>query len=107
HDKTTWQTMMAGQSTDQYTYNPATNTVTSGADGITESQLYPVKNGSPGNWGTIKVGVSNNSTSTLGAQIRYGITPDQLATFPDSTIQLHAILTPPSLTLSSHPSITA
>ena len=31
--------------------------------------------GSPGNWGTINVGVSNNSTSILGAQIRYGITP--------------------------------
>jgi Flp pilus assembly protein TadG len=106
-DKTTWQTMMAGQSTDQYTYDTATNTVSSGADGITESQLYPVKNGSPGNWGTIKVGVSNNSTSTLGAQIRYGITPDQLATFPNSTIQLDSSLSPPSITFQGDPGISA
>src|SRR6185312_16862307 len=35
-DKTTWLAMLAGsgQSTDQYTYNSSTNTVTSGADGI-------------------------------------------------------------------------
>ena len=106
-DKTTWQTMMAGQSSDQYTYNAATNTVTAGADGITESQLYPVSSGSPGNWGTIKVGVSNNSTSVLGSQIRYGITPAQLATFSNSTIQLDSTLNPPSITFPGNPGISA
>jgi Flp pilus assembly protein TadG len=106
-DKTTWQTMMAGQSTDQYTYNSSTNTVTSGADGITESLLYPVKNGSPGNWGTIKVGVSNNSTAVLGAQIANGITPAQLATFPNSTIQLDSTQDPPSITFQGNPGISA
>jgi hypothetical protein len=106
-DKTTWQSMMAGQSTDQYTYNSSTNTVTSGADGIYESQLYPVSSGSPGNWGTIKVGVSNNSTSTLSAQIQYGITPDELATFPNSTIQLDSTQNPPSITFSGNPGISA
>jgi Flp pilus assembly protein TadG len=108
-DKTTWQSMMAGagQSTDQYTYNSSTNTVTSGADGIYESQLYPVSSGSPGNWGTIKVGVSNNSTSTLSAQIQYGITPAQLATFPNSTIQLDSTQNPPSITFSGNPGISA
>jgi hypothetical protein len=106
-DKTTWQTMMAGQSTDQYTYNPSTNTVTSGADGIYESQLYPVSSGSPGNWGTIKVGVSNNSTSTLSSQIQYGITPSELATYPNSTIQLDTTQNPPSITFSGNPGISA
>ncbi len=106
-DKTTWQTMMAGQSTDQFTYNAATNTVTSGPDGIYESQLYPVSSGSPGNWGTIKVGVSNNSTSTLSAQILYGITPAQLATFPNSTIQLDQTQSPPSITFQGNPGISA
>jgi hypothetical protein len=106
-DKVTWQTMMAGQSTDQYTYNAATNTVTSGPDGLYESQLYPVGSGSPGNWGTIKVGVSNNSTSTLSAQIQYGITPAQLATFPNSTIQLDQSLSPPSITFNGNPGISA
>ena len=106
-DKTTWQTMMAGESTDQYTYNSSNNTVTSGADGIYESQLYPVSSGSPGNWGTIKVGVSNNSTATLSAQIQYGITPGELATFPNSTIQLDSTQSPPSITFSGNPGISA
>jgi Flp pilus assembly protein TadG len=92
-DVTTYQAMLAGTTTDQYTYNsptpPATvGTVSSGPDGITESQLYPVASGNPGNWGTINVGVSNNSTSILRSQILYGITPAQLATFPNGTISL-------------------
>jgi hypothetical protein len=98
---------MAGQTTDQYSYSASTGTVTAGADGITESQLYPVSSGSPGNWGTIKVGVSNNSTSVLGAQIRNGITPGQLATFPNSTIQLDNTLSPPSITFQGNPGISA
>jgi Flp pilus assembly protein TadG len=106
-DKVTWLAMMAGTSTDQYTYNSSSNTVTSGADGIHESQLYPVGSGSPGNWGTIKVGVSNNSSSTLSAQIQYGITPAELATFPNSTIQLDSTQTPPSITFSGNPGISA
>jgi hypothetical protein len=92
-------------STDQYTYDTASNTVTTGSDGIYESQLYPVGSGSPGNWGTINVGVTANSTSTLGAQIRCGITPAQLATYPNSTISLDTTQTPPSCTFSGNPGI--
>ncbi|MGC8641434.1 MAG: pilus assembly protein TadG-related protein [Isosphaeraceae bacterium] len=92
--------------TDQYTYNTTNNTVTSGADGIYESLLYPVGSGSPGNWGTIKVGVSNNSTSTLNSQILNGITPTQLATFPGSTIALSGT-DPPSITFGGNPGISA
>jgi hypothetical protein len=92
---------------DQYAYNPATGAVTSGQDGIYESSLYPVSNGSPGNWGTVKIGVSNNSTSTLGAQIVSGITPAQLATFPGGKIQLSSATSPPSLTLGANPGISA
>jgi hypothetical protein len=106
-DQTTWQTMMAGESTDQYTYNSSTNTVTSGADGIYESQLYPVSSGSPGSWGTLKVGVSTNSTSILSSQIQYGITPAQLATYPNSTIQLDTTQSPPSITFQGNPGISA
>jgi Flp pilus assembly protein TadG len=107
-DKDTWQAMMSQQTIDNYSYNAANNTVTSGVgDGVSESQLYPVKNGSPGNWGTIKVGVSNNSTSVLSSQIQYGITPEQLATFPNSTIALDTTLDPPSITFSGNPGISA
>lgn len=106
-DENTYNSMMADSTTDQYTYNPASNTVTAGADGVHESQLYPVKNGSPGNWGTIKVGVSNNSTSTLGAQIRNGITPQQMATFPNGRIALDSSKSPPQITFSGNPGISA
>jgi Flp pilus assembly protein TadG len=106
-DVDTWKAMMVGTTTDQYTYNASINTVTSGADGITESLLYPVESGNPGNWGTIKVGVSNNSTSTLSAQIQYGITPTQLATYPNNTIALSSSTTPPSITFSGNPGISA
>lgn len=115
-DQTTYNAMIAGNPLklmttglplDQYAYSSSTGQVTSGSDGIYESCLYPVSNGSPGNWGTVKIGVSNNSTSTLGAQIVSGITPAQLATFPGGTIQLSSATTPPSLTLSANPGISA
>jgi hypothetical protein len=106
-DVVTYQAMMAGTTTDQYTYNPTTNTVTSGPDGITESQLYPVASGSPGNWGTIQVGVTDNSTSTLAGQIQNGITPAQLAMYPGGEIELDPTLSPPSITFTGNPGISA
>ena len=106
-DVTTYTKMIARQTTDSYSYNPATNQVSSGADGVYESVLFPVSSGQPGNWGTIKVGVSNNSTSVLGAQILNGITPDQLATFPGGVIQLDGTQTPPSIIFSGNPGISA
>jgi Flp pilus assembly protein TadG len=106
-DITTYHAMLAGTTTDQYKYNPATKTVTSGTDGVTESKLYPVVSGSPGNWGTVKVGVSNNSTAVLSDQILNGISPAQLATFPGGTIALDTTQTPPPLTLSGNPGISA
>jgi hypothetical protein len=108
-DVTTYQDMLAGSgvSTDQYTYDPTTKTVTSGPDGVYESVLYPVGSGSPGNWGTIKIGVSNNSTSILNDQILNGISPSELATYPNGVIQLDSTLSPPSITFSGNPGISA
>jgi Flp pilus assembly protein TadG len=91
---------------DLYSYDPATGRVSPGQDGVYESVLYPVRS-NPGNWGTINIGVSNNSTSNLGSQIRYGITPAQMATYPNSTIQLDTSLNPPQITFSGDPGISA
>ena len=90
-DKQTYENMVSPvlSTTDQYRYDPATGEIKSGSDGIQESQLYPVKNGYPGNWGTVKIGVSNNSTSTLGAQIRDGVTSQQLNTYPGGKLRLN------------------
>lgn len=83
--KTNYDQMMKGTSSDQYTYNPTTKTVSAGPDGVKESMIFPIKAGSAGNWGTINLGVSSNSTSVLGNQIRYGVTEAQLkAEFPSS-----------------------
>jgi len=106
-DQSTYTAMMNRTTTDQYAYDTTTGAVSSGADGVPESQLYPVGSGNPGNWGAIKVGVSNNSTSTLSSQIQYGITPDQLATFPNSTVQLDSSLSTPSITFGGNPGISA
>ena len=106
-DQYTYNTMMAGQTQDQYTWNQSTQAVSSGPDGVTESVLYPVGAGLPGNWGTINVGISKNSTSTVAAQIMYGITPSQLATFPNSTIALDTTKTPPSISFTGNPGISA
>ena len=106
-DVSTWQAMMAGSTLDQYAYNTATGAVAAGADGVAESKLFPVSSGSPGNWGTINVGVSNNSTSILRSQIQYGITPQQAATFPGGVIALAPTSSPPSYTFSGNPGISA
>jgi Flp pilus assembly protein TadG len=105
-DKADWTNMMTGQSTDQYTYNAASNTVSNGPDGIYEAQMYPLS-GLPGNDGTIKVGVNDNSTSTLSAQISGGITAYQLSQYPNSTIQLDSTLSPPSITFQGNPGLSA
>lgn len=108
-DQTTYDSMISPTvtTTDQYSYNPTTKTVTSGADGVEESKLYPVASGNPGNWGTIKVGVSNNSTSTLGCQIRNGISSQQMANYPNSEIQLSSSTSPPSITFQGNPGISS
>ncbi len=115
-DEDTYDAMLSGspaQATDNYYYNPATSTVVGspsmatsvssagfpGGDGVYESALYPVGHGY-GNWGTLNIGVSNNSTSILRAQIQDGITPEQMATYPNATISA-------PLDLSGNPGISA
>ncbi len=106
-DSAAYSRMVSGTGGDSYTFTPANynppnaNGVTSGADGVTESVAYPVTTGLSGNWGTIKFGVSNNSTSTLGDQISNGVTPTQMTTeFPSGTVTLPH-------TFSANPGISA
>lgn len=71
---------------DHWQYNTTTGEVNFCAgDGIPEVKLYPFKEsvctvpGLPGNFGTIDIGPSNNSTSDLIDQIYNGATADDLA----------------------------
>ncbi len=89
---------------DNYSYDSTTNTVISGkSDGIHESVLYPVPSG-PGNWGTVNIGVTSNSTSTLSDQIRNGVTAAQLATY-GGQLQLDPITQ--TLNFSGDPGLSA
>lgn len=56
---------------DLYTRNPTTGAVTSGGDGIREVKLYPTRTTS-GNFGTVDIGHSSNSTADISRQILYG-----------------------------------
>ena len=80
-----WNALLAGTLTtgDNYTYNPATGAVvTGGGDNILELNLYPGGGTGqlpPGNFGTIDIGSSNNSTAAISTQILYGVTESDLA----------------------------
>lgn len=85
--QTTWdnmlQTGLTG-SNDNYHYDPATSTVTAGADGIPELNLYPGAGAGqlpPGNFGTVDIGAPSNSTADITRQIRYGVNEEDLSYF--------------------------
>lgn len=103
-DDVTWNNLInSGVGTDNYSYNSSTGAVTSGSDGIKEISIYPQGTGSPGNRGTVNIGVSNNSTAILSRQIRYGLNESDLAMY-GGTLRI-----PSSglLTLSGNPGLSA
>ncbi len=79
-DIETWENLLAGVGSDNFSYNEQTKQVSSGTDGILEVNLYPTGDGSlpPGNRGTVDIGGSNNSTNDLKRQILHGINQDDL-----------------------------
>jgi hypothetical protein len=74
---TTWNAMIARQTTDNYTYN-SPSTVSTGGDGIYESSLYPSGSGA-GNFGKINIGAPNNGVPFIADQITNGVKTDDLA----------------------------
>jgi Flp pilus assembly protein TadG len=91
----TWNATLAGlMGEDNYHYDEDTGAVSGGADGIPEMKLYPLDlfagSTSPpdegtahpeptGNFGTVDIGSSNNSTADLCRQILYGPNADDFA----------------------------
>jgi Flp pilus assembly protein TadG len=78
-DIDTWEQLINNTGTDKYTWNEETETVSSGADGLIEVNLFPQGTGSPGNRGTVDIGPSNNSTADIARQIKEGISPSDFA----------------------------
>jgi hypothetical protein len=78
-----WNKLMAGLGTDSWNYNTESKQVSAGSDGVREIKLYPErKNGSgitPGNFGTIDIGGSDNSSAVLKRQISEGVSAADLA----------------------------
>ena len=103
-DQVAYNNMMNNTGGDSYSFDPtsfspgSSTGVSTIPDGVAESVLYPVANGLAGNWGTINFGVSNNSTSTLSAQIANGITPAQMvAEFPSGFSLPHVFSANPGI----------
>jgi hypothetical protein len=86
-DLGTWNNMLAGGGSDSYRWDADCEVIESGSDGIREVNLFPQGTGSPGNRGTVDLGGSNNSTADIARQITDGISPEDLAHFPDSEIK--------------------
>jgi hypothetical protein len=77
-DEDTWNELTTA-GTDSWCYNAESKTVTAGADGVKEVNLFPQGTGSPGNRGTVDIGSSNNSTADIARQIVHGISAADLA----------------------------
>lgn len=87
-DKQTWDNMLAGGGTDQWSWNSATGTLSAGSDLVREINLYPQGTGSPGNRGTVDIGGNNNSTSDIARQIVYGVNASDMAQMPGGKLAL-------------------
>jgi len=75
---------------DNYSYDPDTGAVSPGADGILELNLYPGAGATqlpPGNFGTVDIGSSNNSSADIARQILYGVNQSDLD-YLGGTLQL-------------------
>ncbi len=78
-DVDTWNDLMAGVGSDNWTWDDTNQTVRSGGDGILEVNLYPQGTGSPGNRGTVDIGGRNNSTADIARQILHGVNANDLS----------------------------
>ncbi|NND97929.1 MAG: hypothetical protein HKN47_11435 [Pirellulaceae bacterium] len=106
-----WNAAMNGGGDDNWSYDSQSNSVSSGNDGVREFKIYPndskdkkgKKNTSSGNLGAVNIGVSNNSTSYLGNQIRNGLSKSDM-NFHGGSLELDS---DGELELSGNPGLSA
>jgi Flp pilus assembly protein TadG len=76
---TDWKDMMDGTTqADDFAWDQELKEVVSGGDSVPEVELYAEPNGSGGNFGTVRIGRANNSTSHLSDQILNGMTAEDM-----------------------------
>jgi len=88
-----WNGMLDGSwsSGDSWGYDSTSEGVVGSGDGIFEINMYPGSGGSalpPGNFGTVDIGASGNSTADLVRQITEGANADDLSYF-GGTVELN------------------
>ena len=89
-DLDSWEDVMNGIGTDDYTYDPVTDSVVSGSDGILEMNIFPDSDPTlpAGNRGTVDFGDPNNATIDLERQIVNGLNYDDMTYYPNNEISL-------------------
>jgi hypothetical protein len=63
---------------DDFAWDEVLDEVVAGADNLPEVELYASPNGAAGNFGTVRIGRANNSTSHLSDQIVNGLSDEDL-----------------------------
>ena len=102
-DERMWETLLSGNADDDWAWDSNAEVVRSGKDGIRELCIYPEQNGASGNYGTLNIGTSNNSTTFISRQIRQGISSSDLG-FHGGDLDLGSR---GALTLSGNPGLSA
>ena len=77
-DDETWDALKNERTSDDWTWDPHAKTISPGADGIFEVNLFPQDTGAPGNRGTVDIGHNGNSTADIKRQILEGISPEDM-----------------------------
>jgi Flp pilus assembly protein TadG len=76
-----WTDMLNGIGPDNLGWNETKDSLSHNGDKVLEIELYP-DSSTPGNFGTIDIGSSSNSTSDIARQITDGISPSDMAQMP-------------------------
>jgi len=76
-----WLALLAGSGLDDWSYDPDTRQVESGADDVRELTLFPGDEYAPGNFGALRIGPEGYGNSELETQIRQGVSPADLACY--------------------------
>jgi hypothetical protein len=80
-DMETCCALLARTGSDEWSWDPTTGSVAPGADGVREVSLYPGDAGSPGNFGTLRLGDGTSGPADLSRQIREGLGSQDLTAY--------------------------
>lgn len=111
-----WQNLLDGAGEDNWAYDPVTETISPGSDGIRGLSMFPQREDNkgkgaggsgiaPGNFGTVDIGNPNNAAPDLWRQIRDGPSAEDLACYDGGELKLDPVTG--ELLLNGDPGITA